>query len=247
MMKINFNTFFDSVYVINIPERTERLNTFMENWKNTNIDINPIVIKAIVGKNIKNTDLYNILTPEAIIDLNQPKQKFPYQLTLGAVGCYLSHIKIWRQIVEKKERYAIICEDDITFRDNFKQNIEKKIKFIPDDADIILIDHIVNKYKQPSTNINGYELVSRFYRTSCYIINYNTAKKLLKPDLLLDQQIDSALSDLTDDNNNEPLKIYTMDRVQYAYQLNSNSDIQSMGSFMVLFNSCQTRNDLNSQ
>lgn len=39
-------------------------------------------------------------------------------LSLGQIGCYLSHRKAWQEIVDRKLDYAIILEDDFTIDDS---------------------------------------------------------------------------------------------------------------------------------
>lgn len=42
-------------------------------------------------------------------------------LTLGEVGCFLSHYNIWKDTLEQGYREAIIFEDDIHFEPYFRK------------------------------------------------------------------------------------------------------------------------------
>lgn len=44
--------------------------------------------------------------------------------TAGGVGCYLSHVELWKKISEGKEPYGIIFEDDTRLPDNFLEIFE---------------------------------------------------------------------------------------------------------------------------
>ena len=43
------------------------------------------------------------------------KTEFPRELSLGEIGCFLSHRKCWERLVESQEEWALIMEDDIIF------------------------------------------------------------------------------------------------------------------------------------
>jgi GR25 family glycosyltransferase involved in LPS biosynthesis len=41
----------------------------------------------------------------------------------GVIGCYLSHIKFWKMVVEYNYSHAIVFEDDVHLADNFKERM----------------------------------------------------------------------------------------------------------------------------
>lgn len=52
-----------------------------------------------------------------------PDYKDPYHkrpMTLGEVGCFLSHYNIWKKIVDENLKDALVLEDDIRFDSFFK-------------------------------------------------------------------------------------------------------------------------------
>jgi glycosyl transferase family 25 len=36
-------------------------------------------------------------------------------LSLGHLGCYMSHVQLWRQVASRDDAIALICEDDVVF------------------------------------------------------------------------------------------------------------------------------------
>lgn len=48
-----------------------------------------------------------------------PYSKRP--MTLGEIGCFLSHYYIWQKMVESNEQEVLILEDDIKFEPFFKE------------------------------------------------------------------------------------------------------------------------------
>jgi GR25 family glycosyltransferase involved in LPS biosynthesis len=61
-----------------------------------------------------------------------------YQLTRGAIGCYLSHVKVWKDIIESNQKHGLIFDDDVKLPLNINTRITKSMQHVPDDWDIIL-------------------------------------------------------------------------------------------------------------
>lgn len=62
-----------------------------------------------------------------------PGYEDPYhhrQMTMGEIGCFLSHYKIWEKIVEKQQEQVLILEDDIRFEPYFKDKAESVMEQI---------------------------------------------------------------------------------------------------------------------
>lgn len=60
-------------------------------------------------------------------DLVQFEQRYGREVTKGEIGCTLSHLEVYRLIVEDESvaenDYALVCEDDALFAPNFQQNL----------------------------------------------------------------------------------------------------------------------------
>ncbi|THA08661.1 glycosyltransferase family 25 protein [Rodentibacter pneumotropicus] len=60
-------------------------------------------------------------------DLVQFEHRYGRKVTKGEIGCTLSHLEVYRLIVEDEsvadEDYALVCEDDALFAANFQQNL----------------------------------------------------------------------------------------------------------------------------
>ena len=88
-----------NVYVINMKKNTERLNNFMVEYNKSDLKNKEVTIfPAVVGKDI---DLINYVTPAAYKQILTTEvlknRKYHYELTRGAVVCYLSHLHIWKK------------------------------------------------------------------------------------------------------------------------------------------------------
>lgn len=128
----------------------------------------------------------------------------------GEFGCAMSHRAVWGDVVKHKYKRVIVLEDDITLEDNFLKNFSQVMKNLPDDFDVFFLgitflphqsdtyfkspDLWLKKFKntssscyakiKPNTNVSG------FY---AYVINYDSAKKLLKKTKFVNIPIDNAV------------------------------------------------------
>lgn len=110
------------VLVINLDEdvdRLEKINRQIPYFTK---------IKAVKGSEIDRNDLYRYTTNFC-----------RYFCTDAMIGCFLSHIKCWRYIVDNNLDKALVLEDDVELVDNFFDKIDELVSFVPnDDWDIIL-------------------------------------------------------------------------------------------------------------
>lgn len=96
-------------YVINLDRRPDRMRLF----NNTSGDVRVRRVSAVDGA-LMPLDAMP-LTPEARLDVMRGYRTAHEQLTRGAVGCWLSHLKVWRLIAESsnnRNRVAVVFEDD---------------------------------------------------------------------------------------------------------------------------------------
>ena len=114
-------------------------------------------------------------------------------MSLDEISCCISHIEIYKKIIKQRIPYALILEDDVILKKdligalNSIKNFPKNWKLINfcSDTKQKKINQFFKKYYF-TCFINGHN------RTGAYLINYNSAKTLLKnafpitrpPDLL---------------------------------------------------------------
>jgi glycosyl transferase family 25 len=59
-------------------------------------------------------------------------------LTKGEIGCYASHLSLWRRIASGQySDVTLICEDDIRLPDNFQAVLDAALGAAPPDWDVI--------------------------------------------------------------------------------------------------------------
>ena len=197
------NDNFD-VYVINLVSNKDRLNNFTYEYNKSDLSFKKFnVFPAIVGKEL---DIKKYVTTDAyqqiLLTEKTGKRIHHYDLTRGAVGCYLSHLNIYKKIAKSNKKYGLIFEDDVKIATDFYKRMLYGLNTVPNDWDIYLLGVTCLK-----CNINqDYININRFWGTHGYLIKKETAIKLVeKLDVLLKKQIDADLSLLI---KNKQLKVY---------------------------------------
>jgi glycosyl transferase family 25 len=123
-----------------------------------------------------------------------PLPNFP--ISAGAIGCYLSHRGIWREICENDEPYTLVLEDDALLSDDLPKFLHDN-SWIPEDADLI---HLGAAYRKCSTyGFSRQAMNRRLFRsvrcvgTEGYIISRQCAGRLLADMNSIDREFDQIL------------------------------------------------------
>jgi glycosyl transferase family 25 len=98
--------FFDKIYIINLPSRKDRLTEIIKQLEYIGIDLPSNKIKIF----------------EAI----RPSRKDDWP-TIGAKGCFLSHLGVLKDAQKNKYEKILVLEDDVNFVENFNDLIETTI------------------------------------------------------------------------------------------------------------------------
>lgn len=147
------------------------------------------IFKAVDGSAL-DYEMKHMLTPWTYYMITQKiPRKYHSQLpSKGAIGCYLSHVSIWQELVNSREEYAIIFEDDIVFTKTFNsEQIE-----LPPDFDIYFLGVSWEESKTQS-ELTYRKINSQFFGTHGYIITRQCAMKLLQFAFPIEIQIDAFI------------------------------------------------------
>lgn len=118
----------------------------------------------------------------------------------GEISCALKHYLALRKIVENKDNLAVIMEDDIIFKDNVPNCINKYLEQLPDDWGILFESDYLkytegtvyqDKLVYKKNNENGGSRCANFY-----LIKYDTAVKLYNSFLPFNKAVDHYYNDL---------------------------------------------------
>ena len=102
------------------------------------------------------------------------------------IAISLSHYHIYRKIVRNHDNWALVCEDDITFIDNFSQIVSRHIPldiWEDNQPHIIMCGGSNDNWGLKKNDLEIFQLRhlhNGCYSNYCYIINFYAAQMLLK-------------------------------------------------------------------
>ena len=166
-------------FVINLKRRPDRLKQFLERCPYTDLEI-------VYGFDAKNPHLEN-KKERKIFDSFSNSRK----VRTGARGVWISHLRIWKKMVDTGIQRAMIFEDDALFNENFEESIND-LNY-PESMNILFIGGRFTKnfimppeYSIKSTknvvqsNFNNFNGVYHDRTAHGYIITFDTAKLLIE-------------------------------------------------------------------
>lgn len=185
------------VYVINLDRAKDRLEHFKKTYKASDLGrkVGFIRFNAVNGNNL---DMKSILSPKAFIELQEAERNGyrtkHYQITRGAVGCYMSHINLYKQIMETDKEYALIFEDDAILDKKFLE--KASAHEFPEDWDMLLFGYYCLKCNKSE----GYVKVRRFYGLHGYAIHKRGIEKVLRYSRTfpVEKQVDAVLAEMAE-------------------------------------------------
>lgn len=199
------------VYLINLERKPDRLARFKRGYSQTDLGKMKQFqrVDAVDGKKI---DIRHHVSSQAWKEI-QDIEWYGYrirhnQLTVGAVGCYLSHLKVYDHIRKSPGDYGIVFEDDVKFATpNLYQQISYYMDLLPNTWDIMLLGCVCLVCKKHQR----YQDMQHFFLMHAYVIKRSSAEKILADleYMPIRQQIDSEFSTMVFANK---LKVFCLNK-----------------------------------
>lgn len=107
------------------------------------------------------------------------------KLLPGKIGCYHSHMQVWKELLNSTHEVALILEDDVVFHNDFLTSVDVALSTMKD-WDIIRFNCVMAKIPVTVRNLGPYKLnayYGPFTGNGAYLIKRALAEKLL-PNLL---------------------------------------------------------------
>lgn len=123
------------------------------------------------------------------------------ELSRNEIGCALSHMSIYRDIIEKNLEMSVVFEDDIIVDEDFP-DILKNIDKIPENWDIVLFGHHPERSREEETcvrlfgrkKLNDRYCIARPGELACgayaYLIKNSGARKMVELLKMIDMPVD---------------------------------------------------------
>ena len=183
-----------------IPCYVVNLDSDKKKWEDTTSTLSSLGIKherfpAVYGKKLSPEYIKEITHASVYYNQINGRSLDQQVPTLGAIGCYLSHVGIWQKLVESDSDMCLVFEDDLAKTSSLKE-VEDFVDTVPKGWDFIYLGY----YKPlPSDGYdirkdNYYKVKGMTYMTHSYLVSKQGATKLLKSALPIFCQIDSHIS-----------------------------------------------------
>lgn len=204
-------------YIINLDKRTDRLYITMQHLHRYGYK-NIVRFRAIDSSTFDNDKIDTLTCPKSRKSIYNNYRTHDEQLSVGAIGCYLSHLALWEKMIAENKSHIMIFEDD-TMPSIHIKNLNDYIKKVPNDWDIILLGGV---YRNGWHIIDNVYKIQYFYCLHAYIIrNTKNIQYIVKRALPMAKQLDWYLSDLSRDKQ---INIYG---IRHTPQWKQNSNIAS--------------------
>jgi glycosyl transferase family 25 len=222
--KEHFNSDEFDVQVIHMKKNSERMINFKNYYNKSDMKFKKYeIFPAVIGKEINLIDYVSAKGYSQILMTEKTKKRIHhYDITRGAVGCYLSHLAIYKKLINSNLNYTIVFEDDTIMAEDFYERLLNGLSVIPKDWDIILLGVMCLKCDIEENYIK----INRFWGTHGYLINRTGAKKLIEYlDKPISKQIDADLSLLI---KRGVINVYGINPIIVAQDPVFGSDIQEI-------------------
>ena len=175
-------------YVINLDRSVDRMEQFKKDFEAFPIPF--IRVPAIEGK--------DLVMP--IKEYNATKFFFSngQEATPGEIGCYLSHLKVFKMFLESDKELALICEDDATPTHNAYEILEQAIAY-SETWDLLRLHKIYFHsetffpYRALPQGHNLCTSISGVNSSTAYVVNRRAAEILVKKLIPMTRAYDNAL------------------------------------------------------
>lgn len=175
------------IYIISLPKaslRRAKINLMLKRFN--------ISYSFIEGVNGWKLDVDNLKRQGILATSYQPNSFNP-----GHLGCYLSHLKVYSEMIKRNHKSAIILEDDVCLKLDFVQRLQHLEKHCPQEYDLIWLGYHSQEYWYKNNHKQDFDSQLCFSKgalgTYAYLINSNYAHSLLHNSFPIQKAIDVIL------------------------------------------------------
>ncbi len=123
--------------------------------------------------------------PPELADYFRVKQDGAPSLSPGEVGCYASHLKVARRVLDEGLDYALVLEDDAILPVTLRGDLDEILSSVPHGWDIVHLSNNPTRAFRPLKEMRGHRKIVSYSRVPAgaigYLISSRGAEKLLAP------------------------------------------------------------------
>lgn len=187
---------YTPVYVINLDRRRDRWLGVAQMLRSRGFtDVTRV--PAVDGRQLTPAFLERYVAPEALQALASPRINHEDLGSTGAVGCYLSHVDVWRRVA-RSHTPALVVEDDATVTPALLAfAIVQHTSHMLANVDVALLGYLtLRSHVQNADGVVPY--VGKFFGTHFYYVTPEGARKLLQYALPITMQVDAYMGQCSD-------------------------------------------------
>ncbi|XP_053907778.1 procollagen galactosyltransferase 1 [Cuculus canorus] len=171
---------FDEVFLINLRRRADRRARMLRSLREQEIAAR--LVEAVDGGALNSSEV------KALGIRMLPGYRDPYHgrpLTRGELGCFLSHYRVWQEIVARELQRSVVFEDDLRFEIFFKRRLMALVEDLAAAGvswDLIYIGRKrmqVERPEKPVPRVRNVVEADYSYWTLGYVLSLGGARKLL--------------------------------------------------------------------
>jgi len=197
----------EHVYCINLDRRPERWSFMQEQFSHLRMPAQRW--SAVDGQKVNVPQLaeVGIIAKDALPRYFLPSEQklFGTDLTDGGIGCALSHMMIWRDVIQRvgsgsasSSSSFLVVEDDCSFVKGFSEELlQERLSHVPDDWELVYLggQDLLHRQHQYQVAQGVRRLYKGFRETTAYLINDKGAKACLEVCMPMYWQVDTHLND----------------------------------------------------
>ncbi|CAE6964920.1 unnamed protein product [Symbiodinium natans] len=195
------------IYCMNLDHRPERWEFMQKQFQKLRMPVERF--SAVNGRDLDVPELAmnGVIAMEALPRYYLPDEQklFGTDLTAGGIGCALSHMLIWRDIIQKCAEDGVdprapflVIEDDCEFAQGFSEEVLlERLSHVPQDWEIVYLggQDLLRRQHLYEVGQGVRRLYKGFRETTAYVINDAGAKACLEVSVPLYWQIDTHMND----------------------------------------------------
>lgn len=195
------------IYCINLDRRPERWSFMQDQFRRMQMPVERF--SAVDGQTLDVPAMAEagIIAKEAMPRYFLPNEMklFGTDLTDGGIGCALSHMFIWKDIIQRVGRGEaspnapfLVIEDDCKFVEDFSPKLlRERLSHVPADWELVYLggQDLLRRQHQYQVGPGVRRLYKGFRETTAYVINDAGAKVALEVCVPMHWQVDTHLND----------------------------------------------------
>lgn len=175
------------VYLVNMDRSPDRLEIMQRRLSALGLKFERVA--AVDGSKLTEAENGCVISPN---------WRYPYFLTPGEVGCFLSHRKCWQKLIDSGDSWALVLEDDSVFHPKAVDYF-RSIEWIPAGVQLVQFSFANDTtFSDKSVCLqNGSHLVRVKHSSPCgtyaYMISREAAQKALELSNRIEGPIDNFM------------------------------------------------------